>query len=255
MAATTPPDLLVANVTPLTTEFIVVLGVYNFAIAKSVGIPVVGLPEGCWHPDYRYFYPFSTVRRAELIITRTMAPSTATTEIPLSAEMKRAAALSADYATNMRAVTAIAIDKWARPRFRIANGGVLAVSQQKYRANDPFACEEYRKQFHEFPKSDREVVQLCKPPRSDTTPPLPMMPMAATPHEWATMSPEQQAAILYQWEHLWQHHTPAAGPMRARDDQVVIEIPDETVVPDGDWKGRPSPEALADLRSNSWKRW
>src|ERR1700751_2290621 len=116
MSVETPSDLLIANIDPAkTTEFMVVVGKYNFSVCRSFGIPVVGLPDG-WHSEYQFYYPFSTCRGAEFVITRSLPPSTASVDLPLSAEMKRAAAMSADYATTLRAVTAIAADKWARAR-------------------------------------------------------------------------------------------------------------------------------------------
>ena len=83
------PDLLIANVRTLTTQFVVVLGNYNFAIARSSGFPVVGFPDGCWHEEHKVFYPFSTARRMAFLISRTLQTPRATTELPLPEELRR----------------------------------------------------------------------------------------------------------------------------------------------------------------------
>lgn len=250
-----PPDLLLHNIDSTTTVFMVVAGQYNFQVCKGFNAPVVGLPRG-WFANYRYFYPFSTATRCEFVITRVAPASIGSVDLDPAAT--RAARASANFEMNTLVVGDLVRDKWARERFKIANGGVYQVAQQRFQARDFTTKEEYRKQFRDLPLATdtRAIADFCCPPRNDAAPrSQPLMPMAANPHEWENKTPEEQAAILYQWEHLWQHHTPAAGPMRSRDDQVVVEIPDESVVPDSDWKGRPTPEQLESLRTNDWKRW
>ena len=248
----TPPDLIVHNVTPTTVDFMVVIGAFNAQIVRSFDHPVVGLQNG-WYADYKYFYPFSTARRCEFVISRALPTLTATTEIPLSAEMARAAPLSADFATNVRIVAAIAIDKWARPRFRVTNAGVLATAQHRFRVNDPFAREEYRKQFIEFPTSDREIADLCRPPQNPalSAPPVAQRPVANSQFDWDMSSDEAKAAALYAWSDVWLRPTPTAEPIRREPVRIVIPEPE----PPADAEWRPTPEQLASLRSDDWKRW
>lgn len=250
-----PPDLLLHNIDATTVEFMVVVGQFNFQVCKGFNAPVVGLPRG-WFADYRYFFPFSTATRCEFVITRVAPASLGSVDLDPAAT--RAAIASANFEVNTLMVTDLARDPWARAHFKVSNGGVYQVAQQRFQSRDLSALEEYLKQFRDLPLANESqvIADFCRPPRSDAAPrSRPLMPMAANPHDWGTKSPEEQAAILYQWSHLWEHHTPAAGPLRSRDDQVVIEIPDETVVPDSDWKGRPTPEALEDLRSNLWRKY
>ena len=250
-----PPYLLLHKIDATTTEFLVVAGRYNFQVCKGSDIPVVGLPRG-WFPAYKNFHPFSIATRCEFVITR-VAP-VALGSVDLDPTATRAAIASANFDANNLTVTDLARDSFARKIFKISNGGVLQIAQLRFRAQDFMALEEYRKLFRDLPPAgdSQAIADFCRAPRIDSAPRLQaLMPMAANPHEWENKTPEEQAAILYQWEHLWAHHTPAAGPMRSRDDQVVINIPAETVVSDNDWKGRPNAEQLADLRNDDWKKY
>lgn len=250
-----PPDLLLHNIDTTTTNFMVVTGEYNFQVCRGFNVPVVGLPRG-WFTDYRHFYPFSTATRCELVITRVAPVALSSTDLDPAAT--RAAMASANYEANLHTVSILARDAWARKRFKIANGGVYQVAQHRFRSRDLIAQEEYSKQFRDLPLAGdtQAIADFCRPPRADAAPrSRPLMPMAANQHDWDIKTPEEQAAVLYQWQHLWQHHTPAAGPMRSRDEHVLIEIPNETVVPDGDWKGRPTPEQLESLRNDDWKKY
>jgi hypothetical protein len=252
-----PPDLLISNITPTTDMFLVVLGHYNFQVCKGFNAPVVALPRG-WFADYKYFYPFSTARRCEFVITRVAPASLGSVDLDPAAT--RAAQASANYEMNCLVVTDLARDSWARERFKIANDGVYQIAQHRFRARDFIAQKEYRKYFRDLPLATdtRAIADFCRPPRDDAAPRLqPLMPMAANPHEWECKSPEEQAAILYQWEHLWQHHTPAAEPMlsRAEGEAVITANSGSTVVPDADWKGRPTAEQLESLRTDDWKKY
>jgi hypothetical protein len=250
----TSPDLIVHNMTPTTTNFMVVIGKYNAQIVRSFGHPVVGLPGG-WYADYKYFYPFSTARRCELVISRAMQASTATVEIPLSEEMRRAAATSADYATNVRVMQQIARDPWTRVRFKITNGGVLSVAQYKFRANDPFAREEYRKQFVEIPQSEREIADLCRPPQQESrnAVSVPPKPTVGSQFEWDLRSDEAKASDIYAWMDWWAtRSTPSVGSSSGNKPVIQLSLPESE--PDMDWKWRPTPEQLESLQSDDWKR-
>ena len=249
------PDLLIANVTPQTTEFMVVLGSYNFTIAKSFGFPVIGLPDG-WHADYRYFFPLSTARRCELVISRSLPQSTATIELPLPEDLKRAKAMSADFGQNMRAVTALAVDKWARPRFRIANGGVLAVAQHRFRVTDPFAKEEYRKQFVELPKSDKDVLAFCKPPDQESRGPagVPPKPTVASPFAFDLLSDEEKAAQIYNSTDWWATRSTPSAAAPSGFAPILVEGPPSQDDPNS-WKGLPTESERESMRNDDWKKY
>ena len=106
-----PPDLLISGVTPSTDIFVVVIGAYNFSICRSFGIPVVALPRG-WFQEYRHFYPFSTARLCEFIITR--VPPAATGTVDINPAASRAAIASANFDVNCSVVQSLARDPWAR---------------------------------------------------------------------------------------------------------------------------------------------
>ncbi len=249
-----PLYLLIHNINADTTEFLVVVGRYNFSVCKGFNMPVVGLPRG-WFAEYRHFHPFTIATRCEFVITR-VAPALLGT-VDLDPAATRAAIASANYEMNVHVVTSLVRDQWVRDHFKIANSGVFQVAQQRFRARDLTALEEYKKNFRDLPLAGdtQAIVDFCRPPQSDATPRLlPEMPRAVNEHEWKTKSPAEQAAILHSWSTIWERPAPAAGPVRSRDDQIVIEIPADPVASDNDWKGRPNPEQLESLRNDNWKR-
>src|SRR5580704_9637239 len=64
-----PPPFLTANLKSDIDSFILVIGEYNFAVAKSFAQPVVGLLND-WVPAYADIPPFAGMNRAEIIISR-----------------------------------------------------------------------------------------------------------------------------------------------------------------------------------------
>jgi hypothetical protein len=254
MSAAPPPNLLIANIDPAqTTEFLVVIGAYNFAICKNCAQPVVGLPRG-WFPEYKYCYPFSTARLCEFVITR--VPPAATGTVDINPAASRAAISSANFDVNVSVVQSLARDPWARKHFKIANGGVLSIAQHRFRLRDPFAREEYLRQFVELPSDARAIAALCRPPESNVLP-APIAPpsqVSKSQYEFDLSSPESQAAILAAWEKFWMRPTPTAGIGRNSGAPIVVPPPTPEAPETANWKQAPTPEESESMRDNSWKR-
>jgi hypothetical protein len=247
MSVEPPPDLLISGVTPSTDIFVVVIGAYNFSICKNCAQPVVGLPRG-WVPEYKFFFPFSTARLCEFVITR--VPPAATGTVDINPAASRAAISSANFEVNFSVVQSLARDPWARKHFKIANGGVLSVAQHRFRATDVFAKEEYLKQFVALPTDARAIATLCRPPEISVLP-APIAPpsqVSNSPYDWDISSEESKAAALAAWSKFWFQPTPTAGIGRTSGAAVVVPPPVAEGLDASGYKEAPSPEQIQSMQ-------
>lgn len=93
---------------------------------------------------------------------------------------------------------------------------------------------------------------------SSDKPPLPLpaspLPVASNQDEFARLSPEKQAALLYQWQEFWFHPGPAVSPSSPASRIVIPPAPSSPT--EDDWKGPAPTEAeLRSMHENEWKKY
>ena len=68
------------------------------------------------------------------------------------------------------------------------------------------------------------------------SPRIPTSPRVRSFHEWKNLPPEQQAAMIHEWESWWQDSSPAAiAPSGI--SFVPLAVPEPTAPPDVSYKG------------------